>query len=145
MTRRPTGRKKSADEDDGYVGRRVRMRRLELGLSLTGVAKRIGVTHQQLLHYERGAQCISVSRLQQIADVLRVPAPFFFEGIPQSDTPPIANAAGPSLDPGSDYVSAFLATSDGLALINALTQITDAGLRRQIIRLVERIAKDRRE
>ena len=145
MTRPASGRKKRADEVDEHVGHRVQMRRSELGLSLNELSKRIGVTPQQLVNYETGRTCIRVSRLQQIGDILQVPVHFFFEGIPQSYPPPIANPAWPSLDHRSNYVSAFLETSDGPALADALARITDAGLRRQLIRLVERIAKNRRK
>jgi transcriptional regulator with XRE-family HTH domain len=144
MTQRVKRRKKSADEVDQYVGRRLRMRRQMLGLSPGGLAKRIGMSRNQLMNYEGGVHCISVSRLQQLADILQVPVPYFFDGSPKSDATRAANAAGPSLDHGSDYVSECLATSDGLALTRALARITDAGLRRQLIRLVVRIASGHR-
>jgi len=38
------------------------------------------------------------------------------------------------------YVSDFLATSEGLALTRAFTQIADGKLRRSIVDLVEQIA-----
>jgi len=42
--------------------------------------------------------------------------------------------------PSVDYVSDFLATTAGLALVKAFTQIKDAKLRRCIVDLVEGIA-----
>jgi len=141
MKRRTAGRKTPKDEADGYVGRRVRMRRLMLGLSQTELAERIGVTFQQVQKYEKGMNRISASRLQRVAHVLQVPVPFFFEGIPMSHSLPNATATVPSFD----YVSVFLATSDGLALTKAFTQITNAKLRRRIVELVEYIAGDYRE
>jgi hypothetical protein len=41
------------------------------------------------------------------------------------------------------YVSDFLANSDGMKLVRAFTRIADAGLRRCVVRLVEKIAGDR--
>jgi hypothetical protein len=40
------------------------------------------------------------------------------------------------------YISDFLATSDGLALVRAFMRIGDSELRRSIVRLVEEIVGD---
>jgi transcriptional regulator with XRE-family HTH domain len=42
----------------------------------------IGITFQQIQKYEKGTNRIGASRLQQIADVLKVPVGWFFEGQP---------------------------------------------------------------
>jgi len=55
---------------DVLVGKRVRMRRLELSLSQSELAEKIGVTFQQVQKYERGTNRISCSRLTQIASAL---------------------------------------------------------------------------
>jgi transcriptional regulator with XRE-family HTH domain len=53
-----------------------------LGMSQTTLADAIGLTFQQIQKYEKGTNRIGASRLQQIAHVLQVPVPFFFEGAP---------------------------------------------------------------
>jgi DNA-binding XRE family transcriptional regulator len=63
---------------DVLVGKRVRVRRLELSLSQTELAEKIGVTFQQVQKYERGANRISCSRLTQIASALEVKLAYFF-------------------------------------------------------------------
>jgi len=52
-----------------------------LGLSQQQMAKLIGVTYQQAHKYERGINRISAGRLFDIAQVLRVPVGYFFEGL----------------------------------------------------------------
>jgi len=69
----------------------------------------------------------------QIANVLKVPVTFFFEG-----TPGQSKLDGKAPSPA--YVSNFLATSDGLALTKAFMRIKDAKLRRSIVKTVEVIA-----
>jgi hypothetical protein len=59
---------------------------------------------------------------------------FFFEGVP--DQAKAGHATSP------DYVSEFVATSDGLALMEAFTKIKDSKVRRHIVGLVEEIASD---
>ncbi len=74
--------------------------------------------------------------MQQIADILQVPVSFLFEGGPSGSL----SAAGLSEAPSPEYVSDFLATSEGLALTRAFTRIADAKLRRSIVDLVEQMA-----
>jgi transcriptional regulator with XRE-family HTH domain len=65
---------------DLYVGSRVKFRRNLLGFSQTDLATKVGLTFQQVQKYETGANRISASRLQMIADALDVPVCWFFEG-----------------------------------------------------------------
>ncbi len=105
---------KAPNPVDKYVGSRVRMRRIMLGMS----------------------QEVGASRIQQISEILQVPVSFLFEGGPSG----IARADGYSEGASPAYVSDFLATSEGLTLTRAFTRITDAKLRRSIVEMVEQIA-----
>jgi transcriptional regulator with XRE-family HTH domain len=68
---------------DSHVGKRVRMRRMMLGMSQEMLGDALGVTFQQVQKYENGTNRISASRLQHISQILQVPAAFFFEGVPR--------------------------------------------------------------
>jgi transcriptional regulator with XRE-family HTH domain len=133
--------KKAPNPTDKHVGARVRMRRMMLGMSQEKLGDSLGLTFQQVQKYEKGANRIGASRLQQISHILQVPVSFFFEGAPQAPGQP---TAGFSEAPSPAYVSDFLATSDGLALTKAFMGIKDAKLRRKIVDLVEQIADDKR-
>ena len=127
---------KAPNPVDKYVGSRVRMRRIMLGMSQEKLGESLGLTFQQVQKYEKGTNRIGASRLQQIAEILQVPVSFLFEGGPAGP-----NAlAGFSEAQSPTYVSDFLATSEGLALTRAFTRITDAKLRRSIVELVEQMA-----
>ena len=126
---------------DKHVGSRLRMRRLMLDMSQTDVADALGLTFQQVQKYEKGSNRISASRLQHISQILQVPVPFFFEGAPAASGIPQA-AKGTADAPSPAYVTDFLATSDGLALVKAFMCIEDAKLRRAIVRLVEEIVPE---
>jgi transcriptional regulator with XRE-family HTH domain len=120
---------------DKHVGSRVRMRRLMLGMSQEKLGSKLGISFQQVQKYEKGTNRISASRLQAMCDFLQVPVPFFFDGSPQ-----IGGRVGKGPRAASPaYVSEFLASSDGLKLAEAFTQIGDAKLRRSLVRLVEEI------
>ncbi|MBK8908362.1 MAG: helix-turn-helix transcriptional regulator [Rhodospirillales bacterium] len=70
-----------ATDVDRFVGGRIRERRVMLGLSQQQMADMIGVTYQQAHKYERGINRISAGRLYEIAQVLRVPVSYFFDGV----------------------------------------------------------------
>jgi transcriptional regulator with XRE-family HTH domain len=112
------------------------MRRLMVGLSQSKLADALDVTFQQIQKYEKGANRIGASRLQQLARVLDVPPSFFFEGAPASSGPTL----GFNEDPGNTYVVDFLSTTEGLQLNRAFSAIKDAKLRKTVLDLVERIA-----
>jgi len=65
--------------------RRIRERRVMLGLSQQQMAEMIGVTYQQAHKYERGINRISTGRLFEISQVLGVSVGFFYEGL-ESDS-----------------------------------------------------------
>jgi transcriptional regulator with XRE-family HTH domain len=127
---------KAPNPVDKYVGSRVRMRRIMLGMSQEKLGEALGLTFQQVQKYEKGTNRVGASRIQQISEILQVPVSFLFEGGP-SGTP---TTGGFSEGTSPAYVSDFLATSEGLALTRAFTRITDAKLRRSIVEMVEQIA-----
>ena len=127
---------KAPNPVDKYVGSRVRMRRIMLGMSQEKLGEALGLTFQQVQKYEKGTNRVGASRIQQIAEILQVPVSFLFEGGPSGrvGSTQTDGTASPA------YVSDFLATSEGLALTRAFTRITDAKLRRSIVEMVEQIA-----
>ena len=127
---------KAPNPVDKYVGSRVRMRRIMLGMSQEKLGEALGLTFQQVQKYEKGTNRVGASRIQQISEILQAPVSFLFEGGPSGT----ASTEGYSEGASPSYVSDFLATSEGLALPRAFTRITDAKLRRSIVELVEQIA-----
>ena len=62
-----------------HLGKKLRMRRLSLGLTQTKVANAITVTFQQIQKYEKGTNGVSSIRLLQLANYLKVQVNYFFE------------------------------------------------------------------
>jgi transcriptional regulator with XRE-family HTH domain len=114
------------------------MRRLMLHLSQTALGDALGLTFQQVQKYEKGTNRISASRLQQIANFLQVPIPFFFEDAITSGK----KSKGMRDERSLADISKFTATSDGLSLIKAFMQLNDPKLRRCILELVEGLPGD---
>lgn len=125
---------KSPDNTDVTVGHRIRSQRLMLGLSQTELGSKLGITFQQIQKYEKGTNRVSAGRLQQIAQFYKVPISFFFEGASSKNTS--AEHINESLE--------FLDTAASVRLVRAFGEIDDAGVRRDIIALVEGIAEARK-
>ena len=103
-------------QTDVLVGSRVRVRRLELGLSQTALANELGVTFQQVQKYEKGTNRIGASRLHAMARVLGVPVTYFFptDG-PQGTAKPTEVLNLLSIPGAVDLLRDYGAISDRLA------------------------------
>jgi transcriptional regulator with XRE-family HTH domain len=129
--------RKKPDAIDVEVGQRIRIQRLQCGLSQTALAKRIGVTFQQVQRYEKGVNQLGPGQLTTIAKVLGVPVTTFF-GAHDLETLQ-----------GSDYGTAssaleLLTVPDAPRLLRAYSQLNSDKMRQFIVDLVENIAADRR-
>ena len=118
---------------DIHVGSRLRMRRMMLGMSQEKLGEAFGLTFQQVQKYEKGANRMGASRLQQAAQILGVSVPFFFEGAPGGHV-----EGGDTLSPA--YIDDFVSSEDGLRLIKAFMRIARPAMRHRIVNLVREIA-----
>lgn len=64
---------------DRALGKRIRHRRTQLGLSMGAVAANIGCTYPQVQKYELGHNAIKAALLPVLAETLTVPVTWFFE------------------------------------------------------------------
>ena len=132
----PPSPKKAPNPIDQYVGARIRMRRIMLGMSQERLGDAIGLTFQQIQKYEKGTNRIGASRLQQVGHILNVPVEFFFEGAPnQNGTSPLVDGFGESV--GAGYVTEFMSTNEGIHLMRAFMKIKDPKIRKRIVDLIE--------
>jgi transcriptional regulator with XRE-family HTH domain len=129
---------RSSDPVDRHVGSRVRMRRLMLGMSQQKLGDELGLTFQQVQKYEKGTNRIGSGRLHQLSHILDVPVSFFFEGAPRPAGLPTRRRDSPS----PHYLTDFLATANGQALVNAFMRIKRTAVRRNIVRFLEAIADE---
>ncbi len=127
---------------DIHVGARVRLRRNLLGLTLMTLAKAVGVTYQQLQKYESGVNRVGASRLFHLGRALDVPVSFFFE-----DLSPAAAGGGKRRTRGLSEAPAAVLEPDSLSkretveLIRAYYLVTDPGLRKRVLDLMQALGK----
>jgi transcriptional regulator with XRE-family HTH domain len=131
--------KRKPNPIDIHVGSRVRLRRTMVGMSQEKLGDALGITFQQIQKYEKGANRVGASRLQEISRILNTPVSFFFEDAPGSEK----DAAGGFKETNStNYVVDFLSSSDGLQLNRAFVKITDPKVRRKLVELTKALANE---
>ena len=57
---------------DKYIAKRLQLRRVMLGMTQTDLAKRCGISFQQIQKYERGQNQIPLFRLHDMAKVFKM-------------------------------------------------------------------------
>jgi len=114
---------------DIEMGRRIRLRRREKGISQIELARRLGLTFQQVQKYEEGTNRVGAARLHQIAKTLGVDILFFYDG----------DGKEPDVDSVLVLNSVF-----SLRLLRAYTAIKDRAVKRRFVILVEMIAGSQR-
>ncbi len=66
---------------DILIGKRIRYRRISIGLSQKALGSHLGVSFQQIQKYEKGFNRVSAKCLLEIAQKLDVPVNFFYADI----------------------------------------------------------------
>lgn len=125
---------KGLDPIDAYVGDRIRTCRVDIGMSQRTLAKRLGLTFQQIHKYEKGANRVGAGRLQKTAKILGVTVSFLFEGAPG---PKSRAASTPNLP---NELLEIMGTAQGRRLIKAVGRISNTNTRTELARLIETIA-----
>lgn len=127
------------DPVDLHIGRRIRQRRAEQGISQERLAAGLGVTFQQVQKYEKAKNRVAGARLAQVAALLEVEVGYFYQGAPG---PALAGAATPD-----SPLDEFMASREGLIIAQAFCAIPDPKVRRivaQAVRQVSRVMQPKR-
>lgn len=113
--------KTRANDVDHLIAKRLKVRRLMLGLSLREIGKAMDISITQIQKYEQGINRVPSSRLYYLANLLKVPINYFFDRL--------------------NYKLWDLKNKEKLPLefINTFSQLEDPKLKKQIINLVKLI------
>jgi transcriptional regulator with XRE-family HTH domain len=114
---------------DIHIGRKVREKRISLGMSQSALAEKLGITFQQVQKYESGANRVGGSRLWDISNSLGVPVSYFFEGLTEVSA---QKSKGEPERPLS---------RQSLELARAINAIPEGDVKEQVVRLVKAFAK----
>lgn len=113
---------------DVEMGKRIRLRRVEIGISQADLGDKLGVSFQQVQKYEKGVNRVGANRLEQIAKALDAPVTFFFGD----------NGGGKAQTEVESLL--FLDSGFSLRLLRAYSSIEDIAVQRQFVSLMEGVA-----
>lgn len=128
---------KKPNHVDNHVAGRLRLRRVLLGLSQDDLARRLGVTSQQVQKYEAGETRISASRLYEIAQHLGVPITWFFSEMEEAEADKSAKAVGQARSDVSD----LLMRREARDLVETYFSISDVRLRKKLLQMADLLTK----
>lgn len=117
------------DRLDQALGLAIRLRRHARGLSQSALGEAIGVSFQQVQKYERGSNRVSFSTMVRICEAL---------GCHVSDLVAEVEELGTSKGAGSEP----LTQPEAAPMLEALSQIRSAGVRRAVLELARSLARD---
>lgn len=126
----------SSNPVDVYVGTRLKVRRMELGLSQNKIGEMTGITFQQVQKYEKGLNRIGSSRLYEFAKILKVPVSYFFEQYEMT-----FGQNGVFSDNKLNFDTQDISEKEIITLIKNFSAIKDSNVRKSIITLAKTLSK----
>lgn len=117
---------------DQIVAKRVRLARIEAGLSQTALGEALGVSFQQIQKYERGVNRISAGKLSKIAELMGRDIAFFFTLSATPEHGLLANAC---------EVEDAPATKLDAEIARLLVRTQNEPLKRSILSLLQAVAE----
>jgi len=112
------------DAVDVAVGSNLRLWRIARGLSQSQLAKRLGVTFQQVQKYEVGGNRVSTGRLVKAAGILAVPVGALLHGTAEP----------------SESLGGLISDSRSYRLAQAFASVRSDKFRESLVALVEKLA-----
>ena len=116
---------------DVQIGESIRANRLIVGMTQGDLARKLGVSFQQIQKYERGTNRVGAGRLPQIAKIFNIPISALFD--------PSANTS-PGKSTGTVPIK-LIPDRSTLKLLTAFGGIAHRNIRHSLVDLVNAIAK----
>ncbi len=129
------GAERATNAVDKRLGKRIRARRLQLGMSQEELADTLGVTFQQVQKYEKGINRVAASRLFDIAVAIDLPISRLFKGIGSSRHKSLAEDAG-------SVLHEVLATPEGVQVLTLFSAIKSQSVRRRVVELIQAVVEE---
>ena len=122
----PRRKKRRSNAADSQLGESIRAHRLVAGMSQSDLARKLGVSFQQVQKYEKGTNRVGAGRIPLIAEIFGVPISALYKDHAEAES----------------AIPAKLITDPTVVkLLTAYAEIKDRSVRRDVSELVNRIAK----
>lgn len=131
-------RKGRADDVDRMVSKRLKTRRLMLGLSQQELGEAVDVSIQQIQKYEKATNRISSGKLFNLSKFLKVPISYFFNDKSEKDAV-LTNFCAEEADryEHESKEEGSIGEKEMLTLVKAFSEIKDPKLRKKVLELIK--------
>lgn len=123
---------------DIHVGKMLRQRREICGMPQKELARRLGISFQQVQKYESGANRVSASKLWDICCILETEPGYYFAGLVHGQA---QNTAGMAEAPASAYQPETASSRQVIDLNQSFQQIHDPKVRQRLVQLVRSLVQ----
>ena len=120
---------------DFHIAQRLQLRRVMLGMSQTDLAKRCGISFQQIQKYETAGNRIPASRLFDLSQALETSVAFFFSGLPGNFPPETKSTR--SMRVSEPNENDPLAKNESLQLVNLYWKLPSDAQRKIIMNMLK--------
>ncbi len=123
------------NEVDSHIAQRLLLRRVMLGFSQSDLAKKCGISFQQIQKYETAGNRIPASRLFDLSQALETSVAFFFSGLP-GNIPPETKASRSSRVSEQKETDP-LSKNESLQLINLYWGLASDSQREMVMKMLK--------
>lgn len=122
---------------DHHVGKRLRMRRIMMGLSQHDLGVAVNVSIQQIQKYEKAINRISSGKLHNFSKLLKVPVSYFFDDMSNEDS---GGDSALAEEPQAYVVDEHATEREVVSLIKYFNSIQDTSVRKKVVDIAKTLA-----
>ena len=138
MSKEAEGVKGRVNHIDQHVGKKLKSRRLMLGMSQQELGEAVDVSIQQIQKYEKATNRVSSGKLYGLSRLLKVPVAYFFDGLDASNSNAMAEEQ--DLYQLTDATYNEVSEREVLSLVRAFHGVEEPKIRRKIVDLVRSLS-----
>ena len=120
---------------DQHIAQRLQLRRVMLGMTQSDLARRCGISFQQIQKYETAGNRIPAARLFDLSQALETPVDFFFLGLPGNF--PSETKTTRSTRVSEQTENDPLSKNETLSLINMYWELPSDSQRKMILQMLK--------
>ena len=130
-------KKGRADPVDQLVSKRLKIRRIVLGLSQEELSEAVDVSVQQVQKYEKAINRISSGKLYSFSKILKVPIDYFFEKNEEDDIILQQHLAEEGEEYHCEPQISEISNKEVVSLVKAFGAVQSPKIRKQLLEFVK--------
>lgn len=131
------------NEIDQHIAQRIQLRRVMLGMTQSDLAKKCGVSFQQIQKYETAGNRVPAARLFDLSQAMETSVAFFFSGLPGNVPPETKSNRSTRVSDAKE--SDPLTKNESLQLINLYWNLPNDSQRKTIMDMLKLLNGDQKQ